>query len=286
MGPPKVDSVQPNVNRPTISNAPPSSIDVSKIEVDSPEFKNLPPAYQKAVSDAKTYAARFKDMSPPPKIMVTASSDKTNGGQPVTVVVPPGAKPPMTVQTHYHGDRAHSLSGTNGAAEQIADNIRKGDTTVYVLPEAQKPADSGTDWTNCKDIGGTTREALKNAGVPADGATFDISVHSGGGRALANAINNGEKIQARELTLQDATYENAWSTLKAKLGDQKGIKHVTIQGSKEADGTLGARHTSLQKILSQAGIPTDIAPKTETHDQASRTFTPPAAHQVDRFEHR
>src|SRR3981189_2360152 len=120
MSPPKVDGsakVAPRTN--ANDGIPTQAIDSSKIEVESPEFKKLAPSYQKAVVDAKAYAAKFDGMSPPPKVLVTPSSSGTNGGAPVTVVVPPGAKDPVTVQTHYHGDRAYSTSGTNGAANEI-----------------------------------------------------------------------------------------------------------------------------------------------------------------------
>ena len=65
---------------------PDQAIDVAAIDVKGAELKKLPAAYQRAVTDAKAYAAKsFKDMAPPPKVLVTPSSAKTNGGQPVTL---------------------------------------------------------------------------------------------------------------------------------------------------------------------------------------------------------
>ena len=150
---------------------PDQAIDVAAIDVKGAELKKLPAAYQRAVTDAKAYAAKsFKDMAPPPKVLVTPSSAKTNGGQPVTLVIPPGAKEPLHVQTHYHGDYARSTSGINGATDQIAKNVKAGDTTVYVLPEAKSAGGQGTDWGNTGNIGATTDEALKHAGLSGDQA--------------------------------------------------------------------------------------------------------------------
>ncbi|MFT3843015.1 MAG: hypothetical protein QM723_38860 [Myxococcaceae bacterium] len=164
--------------------------------------------------------------------------------------------------------------------------MKAGDKTVYVLPEAQGNAGSSpTDWRNAKNIGDTTREALQNAKLPSTGATYDISVHSAGGRALATALNNGEKLSAYELSLQDATFDGAWNTINSKLKDQTGVQHVTLQGSDERESVLGNRHKSLLKTLNDAGISTDRAPNTKSHDAASRTFEAPAPHHRDSFDH-
>ena len=201
------------------SAAPPDqAIDVSTVDLKSAEFKALPAAYQRAVKDAKAYADQnFKTMAPAPQVLVTPSSSDTNGGQPVTLIVPPGAKAPLTVQTHYHGDSAHSLSGTNQAADRIAKNVKAGDQTVYVLPEANKAGGAGTDWSNATNIGKTTDEALKHAGLPTDDAHRIISAHSAGGRALLGAVNRGEQLQANHLVIQDALYDPTATNLTKKL---------------------------------------------------------------------
>lgn len=253
---------------------PDRAIDVSTIDVKGVEFRKLPAAYQRAVTDAKAYATKFKDMAPPPKILVTPSSAKTNGGQPVTLVVPPGAKEPLKVQTHYHGDYARSTSGINGATDQIAKNVKSGDATVYVLPEAKGAGGRGTDWSNAGNIGATTDEALKHAGLDGDRAHRTISAHSAGGRALLKAVDNGELLKADQLVIQDALYDPTATNLKAKLpAATAGVARITIQPAEETPHD--SRTAALKKALAQAGRNVEVAPKVKTHAQAANQLHPP-----------
>jgi hypothetical protein len=285
--PPPISAVGPRPVSTTPAGGPqlPSqAIDVSAIDLKGDEFKKLPPAYQRAVKDAKAYADQnFKTMAPPPKVLVTPSSMDTNGGQPVTVVVPPGAKAPLSVQTHYHGDRAHSASGENGAADAIAKNVKAGDQTVYVLPEAKKPAESGTDWSNVKNIGQTTQDALKHAGLSGQDAKLTISAHSSGGRALLQAVDSGEQLKAQQLVIQDALYNPTGTELTKKLpGASAGVARITIQPAK---GTPHDDRTrALREALENAGRKVDVAPKVESHGAAAGQLRPPPLRgTVDRF---
>jgi hypothetical protein len=288
--PPKVGGPVP-VTQPRNAEAaiPAKAIDVSTLT--PAELKALPPAYQAAVKQAKAYAEKsFAGMAPAPQVLVVASA--SNGNAPVTVIVPPGAKEPLSVQTHYHGDRATSVGGENAAADELGKRVKAGDTTVYVLPEA-KAAGGRTDWTNAGDIDKTTTEALAAAGLgdKAVGHTT-ISVHSAGGRALANAIKDGKQLKADELVLQDALFEGAngpgaYSALKQTLpGATAGVKQVTIVPSQETD-TAAARSAAQADALKKAQRPVTVLPPTKTHAQTAGildTSGPlPAGKIVDHF---
>jgi hypothetical protein len=263
----------PTTNAPQI---PEKAIDVSTIDVKSAEFRQLPAAYQRAVTDAKAYAEKsFKGMAPAPKVLVTPSSARAHGGQPVTMVIPPGAKEPLKVQTHYHGDWARSTSGINGATDQIAKNVKAGDTTVYVLPEAKSAGGKGTDWSNAGNIGATTDEALKHAGLSGDQAHRTISVHSAGGRALLKAVENGEQLKADQLVIQDALYDPTGTNLRSKLPPASaGVARITIQPTVETPHD--DRTEALRKALKAGGRNVEVAPKVQFHAQAANQLHPPA----------
>lgn len=272
--PPKIDGAAPVRTPPTSAPAlPTQAVDVSKIELNSAEFKALPPSFQKAVREAKAFAEKnFSTMAPPPKVLVVPSA--SNGNAPVTVVVPPGAKEPLSVQTHYHGDRATSVAGENAAADELGKRVKGGDTTVYVLPEARS-TEGRTNWENVGDINKTTAEALKGAGLgdAAVGRTT-ISVHSAGGRALANATKDGKQLRADELVLQDALFEGAsgpgaYSALRKTLPDATaGVKQITVVPSKET-ATAAERSQQLAKDLEAKGRSVTVAPATKTHAAAA-----------------
>jgi hypothetical protein len=278
MPPPQVSGPAP-IRLPPVASpkVPDHAVDVAKIDLKGAEFKALPPEFQKAVREAKTYSDKhFKTMAPPPQVLVTPAV--ANGNAPVTVIVPPGAKEPLTVQTHYHGDRATSVAGENAAADEIGKRVKAGDSTVYVLPEAKRPAAAGTDWNNATDIGKTTAEALKHAGLEGKAVgTTTISVHSAGGRALANAVKNGEKLTADELVLQDALFERengpgAYTALKGSLPQATaGVKAITIvpaNDNPQPDGR-STRSKVLAQGLRDAGRTVSIAPAAPTHGAAA-----------------
>lgn len=278
--------VTPTPLRPTTPATPaaPKTVDVSSIDVNGAEFKKLPPAWQQAVRDAKAFsAANFRGMAPAPKVLVTAAA--SNGQAPVSVIVPPGATAPFKVQTHYHGDGARSLA-TNPAAEAIAKQVKSGDSTVFVLPEAAKPG-APTDWTNVRRIGDTTTEALAGA-VTGDVGQQTISVHSAGGRALMYALKNGEQLKADHLVIQDALFESntgrgAATSLKQYLPQAtSGVGRITLVPStgagaaglmKDLDEPTLTRTQVLTRELKAAGRTVDVVNVT-THDDAAKQLAP------------
>lgn len=257
----------------------PPSVDVSRLDPASAEFRALPPAYQRAVREAQTFArTEFSRMAPPPRVLVVPSA--ANGGQPVTVVVPPGAATPARVHTHYHGDAASAVGMHNPAAKELAAQVRNGSDTVYVLPEAARPATTGTDWTNVRSMGQTTADALRAAGLDGDVAHRTLSVHSAGGRALAKALERGEQLQADLLLVQDAQFEGlhgpgAHSAMKRDLpGATAGVASIAIVPSAGVDHR--ARTRALEDALRAAGRDVTVTPPARTHDDAARVLTAPA----------
>lgn len=279
--------VTPAPLRPTTPGAtPPKTVDTSAIDVNGAEFKKLPPSFQQAVRDAKAFSAvNFRGMTPAPKVLVTAAA--SNGQAPVSVIVPPNAQAPFTVQTHYHGDGARSLA-SNPAADAIATQVKRGDSTVFVLPEAAKPG-APTDWTNVRRIGDTTTEALAAAGVTGDVGQQTLSVHSAGGRALMYAVKNGESLKADRLVIQDALFESnsgrgAATFLKQQLPQATGVGRITLVPStgpgaaglmKDLDEPSLTRTQVLARELKAAGRTVDVV-NVATHDDAAKQLAPKA----------
>lgn len=269
----------------TPSVSGPGTVDVATIDLASADFRRLPPAWQQAVRDAKTFSAtHFSSMAPPPKVLVTAAA--SNGHAPVSVIVPPNAKGPFQVQTHYHGDHARSLAA-NPAAPALAAQVKRGDSTVYVLPEAAKPG-APTDWSNARNIGGTTAEALASAGLTGDVGRRTVSVHSAGGRALVNALKGGEALRADHLVLQDALFESnsgrgAATFLKQHLPQATAdVARVTLVPSagpgaaglmKDLDEPRLSRTDVLARELRAAGRQVDVV-GVRTHDDAAGQLRP------------
>jgi hypothetical protein len=157
------------------------------------------------------------------RVVVTTSAG--NGGLPVVTIVPPGFDPsqPARVHTHYHGFNATVAdpkghgSGTTARIEEVQ---AADPQTVFVLPECSNaPAqpsrldDKGnysTKWTNVSDVTETTDDALAAAGVDASALSERVvSAHSGGGAALAAAIDahpDGSGLAADRLELLDCLY--------------------------------------------------------------------------------
>lgn len=266
----------------------PRSVDVSTIDLNGAAFRALPPSWQLAVKDAKTYAAaNFRGMSPPTAVLVTGAP--SNGQAPVSVIVPPNAKAPFSVQTHYHGDGARSLAA-NPAGDAIAKRVKAGDATVFVLPEAAKPG-APTDWSNVQRISDTTAQSLAGAGLSGDVGTRTLSVHSAGGRALVNALKNGEQLKADHLVLQDALFEGtagrgAATFLKEHLPRATaGVGRVTLVPStgagaaglwKDLDEPQLTRTDVLARQLRAAERTVDVVGVT-THDDAARQLQPASA---------
>lgn len=269
----------------TPTTAGPATVDVATVDVTSAQFRRLPPAWQQAVRDAKTFSStHFAGMSPPPKVLVTAAP--SNGQAPVSVIVPPGAKAPFQVQTHYHGDHARSLAA-NPAATAVAAQVKRGDATVYVLPEAAKSG-APTDWSNVRRIDDTTSEALAGAGLSGDVGQRTLSAHSAGGRALVNALKNGEALRADHLVIQDALFEGntgrgAATYLKQHLPQATaGVGRITLVPStgpgaaglmKDLDEPRLSRTDVLARELRAAGRQVDVA-GVRTHDDAAGQLRP------------
>ncbi|MFO0723099.1 MAG: hypothetical protein U1E65_04880 [Myxococcota bacterium] len=253
----------PKVDKPAAAKAPPppppqvptKAVDVTNYT--KAEYDALPPKYKTAVTEAKAYFdANFSKMSPPPQVLVVAS--KSNGDLPVTVIVPPGAKAPLTVQTHYHGDRAGSVRGENAATDTIAKNVRAGSKTVYVMPEAAD-TNTPTNWGNVADINKTTSEALTAATLkPGDVGRTIVSGHSAGGRAIAAHLTNPKatKLKADEVVLQDALYWTKDTPTYDRIKDNlpnADVKKVTMVHSDD-EGMGERRGPALAKDLDKVGI--------------------------------
>lgn len=250
----------------------------------SAAFQQLSPAQQQAVRDARAFLQeRLAGVTPPPTILVATSA--ANGGQPVTVLVPPGAKPPLEVHTHYHGDRARALS-TNPAADAMAAAIRGGGSTVYVLPEA-KGTSGRTDWTNVSNTAQTTADALAQAGLgDADISRRSLSVHSAGGRALVQALKAGEQLTLDQLVIQDALFEGetgpgAATALKqllpgasANVADIVLVPSVANRAMPDRDQPTKNRTVVLDETLRAAGRRVQVLPSASTHDAAAAVLRP------------
>lgn len=269
-------------------------MDVASIALDGAAFRALPAAHQRAVREAKAYAEKsFGGMTPAPRVLVTSSAG--NGGEPVTVIVPPGAQAPLRVHTHYHGDRAGSVSGENAAADAVAARVKSGDRTVYVLPEARSVG-TPTGWGNVRDLDRTAQDALAAAGLGrADVGDRTVSAHSAGGRALVQGTADGQTITADQLIIQDALYEGPSAThskLKAQLPAALiGVGRVIIVPSADTS-TSGPRARELAAVLRGSWNDVVIAPTARSHGAAAAVLDAPARAPVqggsdeDRFERR
>lgn len=253
---PKVDTTtKVKVPPPPPPQVPTQAIDVTNFT--KAEFDGLPAKYKTAVTEAKAYFDKnFSKLSPPPKVLVTPS--KSNGDLPVTVIVPAGTTKPLTVQTHYHGDRAGAVRGENAAADTIAKNVRAGGKTVYVMPEAADTS-TPTNWSNVGDVNKTTSEALTAAGVkPGDVGRTIVSGHSAGGRAIAAHLTSprATKLKADEVVLQDALYWTKETPTYDRIKDNlpsADVKKVTMVHSDD-EGMGERRGPALAKDLEKVGI--------------------------------
>lgn len=269
----------------TRTASPPPTVDVAAIDPKSAEFRALPAAHQTAVREAQAYAAaQFRGMDPAPRILVTSSAG--NGSAPVTVIVPPGARDPLRVHTHYHGDRAGSVRGENAAADTIAAKIKGGDKTVYVLPEARSPHGQ-TDWSNVSDIDRTTADALTAAGLGR--ASVDhrtVTAHSAGGRAIAAGVAKGKDLTADVLILQDALYDGARQDLARDLPRAVGVGRVVVVPSADNPSSV-PRGEELKRQLAKSWTEVDLTPPAANHPAAAAVLQAPPrrpAIRVDTFE--
>jgi hypothetical protein len=270
---------------PGSTGEPPRPVDVSSIKVGSAAFGRLPAAWQQAVRDARTFASgQLRGVSPPPRVLVVASP--SNGRAPVTVLVPAGARAPLRVQTHYHGDHARAL-GANPAAAAIASQLRRGDATVFVLPEAAKVG-APTGWSNARSLGGTTDEALAAAGLSGEVEHRTLSVHSAGGRALVGALKQGESLRADHLVIQDALFESTSGRGVATFLKQRlpvaaaGVARITLVPStgpgaaglmRDLDEPRLSRTEVLGRELRLAGRAVAVV-NVRTHDDAAGQLRP------------
>lgn len=219
---------------PAAANTPPplpaGSYDVGKVTPD--ELKAMRASKDpKIKATANTIAnaqVAYKDQIAAGARVVVNNSEG-NGGHPVLTLIPKDFdySKPARVHTHYHGwsgtvaDPAGHGAGTTLRMKEVQ---AKDPQTVFVLPECKNaPADASlkapsykTDWSNVTSQAQTTDDALKGSGITNVGKTV-VSAHSGGGNALANAMNahkDGSGVKADRLELQDCFYGSESSIAK------------------------------------------------------------------------
>ncbi len=201
-----VAPVGPRVT-PLPSTAAPQRFDLSTLT--ATQLKNLKtsqPQVAALITSAQSTWAKQLAAKPPARVLVTTSAG--NGGQPLLVIVPPGFDPkkPVTVQTHYHGDRTSAAAATGSHTLRIKERLVSDPQTLWVLPEARGNINAnGTDWSNVSNQKLTTADALSAAGVTSV-ARKVVSVHSAGGRALAAAMAN-KSVDADQVRLLDCLFE-------------------------------------------------------------------------------
>lgn len=158
----------------------------------------------------KTYA---DDLKAGAKIYVCQPAG--NGGFPVLTYVPAGydSKKDTKVHTHYHGFAANVASGPTSAAgtlNRIRELSKRDPQTVFVLPECSNgPAPWATNWSNVSSQANTTLAAVSGIGVKQPSFST-VSAHSGGGAALAFAIQadkTGAGLKADRIECLDCFYD-------------------------------------------------------------------------------
>jgi hypothetical protein len=213
----------PSAAQPTPPAQPavgPGATDVGNMrpgELDALRRSSNPLDRRRADTIARAQTAYADHMARGGRVIVSASQG--NGGHPVVTLLPPGFDPnkPARVQTHYHGFHATVADGRNhssGTTRRIDELQARDPQLVVVLPEASNaPARGGnyaTNWNNVRSQAQTTRDALAAAGVNDANITHrTVSAHSGGGAALARAMQSqrdGSGVQADRLELADSLY--------------------------------------------------------------------------------
>jgi hypothetical protein len=256
-------------------------VDVSALSAaELTRLRQTQPSLARTIEQAKaTYAEALRAGA---RLTVTTTS--ANGNAPVLTLVPPGFDPgkPVTVHTHYHGDRTSVAAPDGSHTGNLKEQLAKDPQRVFVLPEAQgNVGGNGTNWNNVKDQAGTVRDALAGAGVTlgADG-TQVVSAHSAGGRALAAAMKAGT-LKAHQLVLLDCLYESTsgpganTAILNAvKAGALKDVKDVVIVATgsypPERDAKLreaGGGKVRMERLVPRAGL--------SNHEAAARNHLVP-----------
>ena len=201
---------------------PAGSYDVSQIskeQLNGLRASKDPKDHRLAATIERSQAAYAEMISQGSQVI--ANRSEGNGGYPVVTIKPPGFDPnkDARVHTHYHGyhstvadPKGHGAGLTARLEEMHKRDAANGQQTVVVLPEASNAPDQGgrvkTNWGNVKSQARTTEDSLTAAGVTHPGYRV-VSAHSGGGDAIANAINSdksGAGLQADRLELQDSLY--------------------------------------------------------------------------------
>ena len=211
------------------------------------------------------------------RVLVTTSAG--NGGKPVVVIVPPGFDPgkPARVHTHYHGFNATVADPKghgSGTTARIEEAQAADPQTVFVLPECgNAPAQTSrlddrgayaTKWSNVSSVPETNADALSAAGITDVGLTV-VSAHSGGGAALASAIDahpDGSGLACDRLELLDCLYGSekqlaAWS--KTQAGHA--VASVTYY-----HGTNTDPDTALKKGFASRWLRVNVAPPKPADD--------------------
>jgi hypothetical protein len=219
------------------------------------------PADQRLAQTLKCAKRRYADLiASGGQVVVNASAG--NGGQPVVTLIPAGfdSSQPARVYTHYHG-WSTTVAGPGAMADQRTARIGKVQArdpqTIVVLPEcASAPVNYGwnappeykTDWSNVKSQAQTVDDALAAAGIDGPIGQEIVSAHSGGGRALVNAIQgqpDGSGLRADRLELMDCLYLDTDKVLR-KWGGQDPTENgsrlqsvVYYQGTNETQKYAG-----------------------------------------------
>lgn len=159
---------------------------------------------------------------------ICITSSQGNGDAPVLTFVPKSLvddpKQPFDVDVHYQGKYGTAAfpDPQGDVQTRLARELDGSPPTVVVLPEPSnyngaKVPDSknrGTgegfspNWGNAKDPRATAADALKAVGLSPAGMPdrpLIVSAHSAGGRAVANAIANGQFTPNR-VRLEDCAY--------------------------------------------------------------------------------
>ncbi len=232
-----VDSFQLAGTQRGAAGAPPGVAEVSQVSL--AELAALkagtPPRQRLGITIERAKVAYAALLAGGAKVLVSCPA--ANGGEPVLTLVPKGfdASQPFRVQTHYHGwnsSVAEPVAHAAGVTAGLEDSFARDAQTLFVLPECRnvptnsRPAWAGhqnvdlqTDWSNVKDIAGTTDSALAAAGVEARPSERVVSAHSGGGRALGYALQekpDGSGLAADRLELYDCLYAAPAGTLSAR----------------------------------------------------------------------
>jgi hypothetical protein len=263
-----VDSVGATADAPPAPRTlGPGAYDVA--QVDDAQIASLRASHdakdQRMAQTLKCAKRRYADLiSSGGQVVVHASEG--NGGQPVVTLVPAGFDPskPVRVHTHYHG-WSTTVAGPGAMGDQRTQRIGKVQArdpqTIVVLPECASapvnyswnaPPEYKTDWSNVKNQAQTVDDSLRAAGIDSPIEQEVVSAHSGGGRALVNAIQgspDGSGLRATRLELMDCLYLDTdkvirkWGSGAGATENGQALQNIVYyQGTNEPQKYAGMDH--------------------------------------------